>query len=74
VLAVRDLAAAMAFYERLGFAVRHHDAGYGYAERGGLRLHLRASPELGPFSSYTEVYARLPAARSSALCARFAAW
>ena len=46
VFAVRDLDAAMAFYERLGFAVRRHDAGYGYAEREGLRIHLRASPEL----------------------------
>src|SRR3954469_15030905 len=57
VFAVRDLAAAMAFYERLGFAVRRYDAGYGYAERDGLRLHLRASPELGePFASHAEVW------------------
>ena len=56
VFAVRDLAAAMAFYERLGFAVRGHDEGYGYAEREGLRLHLRASPELEPFGNYSEVY------------------
>ena len=46
VFAGRDLAAAMRFYERLGFAIRRHDAGYGYAEREGLRIHLRASPEL----------------------------
>ena len=56
IFAVRDLEAAMAFYERLGFAVRRHDAGYGYAEREGLKLHLRASPELEPFSNYSEVY------------------
>ena len=57
VFAVRDLDAAMAFYERLGFAVRRHDAGYGYAEREGLRIHLRASPELeDPFANYAEVY------------------
>jgi hypothetical protein len=53
---VRDLEAAMAFYARLGFAVRRYDAGYGYAEREGLRLHLRAAPELEPFSSYSEIY------------------
>jgi catechol 2,3-dioxygenase-like lactoylglutathione lyase family enzyme len=57
VFAVRDLEAAMAFYARLGFAVRRHDAGYGYAEREGLRIHLRASPELeDPFANYSEVY------------------
>ena len=56
VFAVRDLEAAMAFYERLGFEVRRYDAGYGYAEREGLRIHLRASPELEPFGNYSEVY------------------
>jgi catechol 2,3-dioxygenase-like lactoylglutathione lyase family enzyme len=56
VFAVRDLEAAMAFYERLGFAVRRYDAGYGYATRDELRLHLRASPEIEPFSNYAEVY------------------
>jgi catechol 2,3-dioxygenase-like lactoylglutathione lyase family enzyme len=56
IFAVRDLEAAMAFYERLGFDVRRYDAGYGYAERDGLRIHLRASPELEPFANYSEVY------------------
>jgi hypothetical protein len=56
VFAVRDLSAAMAFYGRLGFAVRHYDSGYGYAEREGLRIHLRSSPELEPFASYSEVF------------------
>jgi catechol 2,3-dioxygenase-like lactoylglutathione lyase family enzyme len=56
VFAVRDVDAAMAFYARLGFAVRRHDAGYGYAERDGLRIHLRGSPEVEPFSNYAEVY------------------
>jgi len=56
VFAVRDLASSMAFYERLGFGVRRYDSGYGYAERESLTLHLRASPELEPFSSYMEVW------------------
>jgi hypothetical protein len=56
VFAVRHLEHAMAFYERLGFGVRGYDAGYGYAEREGLRIHLRASPELEPFGNYSEVY------------------
>jgi hypothetical protein len=55
VFAVRDLDAAMQFYERLGFAVRRYDAGYGYAEREGLRIHLRASPELRR-PGYAEVF------------------
>jgi hypothetical protein len=61
VFAVRDLAASMAFYEGLGFDVRHYDSGYGYAERESLRLHLRASPELEPFSSYMEVWVEVEA-------------
>jgi len=59
VFAVRDLDAAMLFYERLGFDVRRYYAGYGYAEREGLRIHLRASPELEPFGNYSEVYVEM---------------
>ena len=46
----------MAFYDRLGFDIRRYDAGYGYAERESLRIHLRASPEIEPFGNYSEVY------------------
>ena len=60
VFEVRDLEAALAFYARLGFAVRRHDAGYGFAERELVRLHLRASPNIEPFSNYAEVYVRTP--------------
>lgn len=56
VLPVHELQAALDFYRRLGFAVRRHDDGYGFAELDGLRLHLRASPELDLFSSYSQVY------------------
>lgn len=56
IFAVRDLEAAMAFYALLSFEVRRHDPGYGYAEREGLRLHLRGAPEIEPFSNYSEVY------------------
>ena len=48
ILPVADLEAALAFYERLGFATSRYDAGYGYARRERLVLHLRASPELDP--------------------------
>jgi len=33
VFAARNLDAAMAFYDRLGFTVRRYDSGYGYAGR-----------------------------------------
>jgi hypothetical protein len=56
VFPVHSLDTAMRFYELLGFDVRRYDAGYAYAEREGLHLHLRASPELEPFSSDSEVY------------------
>jgi hypothetical protein len=59
----------MRFYERLGFAVRGYDAGYGFAELDGLRLHLRASPELDRCSSYSEIY--LDTADVDALHARW---
>ena len=56
VFPVNSLETAMRFYQRLGFEVRRYDAGYAYAHREGLHLHLRASPELDLFSSYSEVY------------------
>ncbi|MDE3132479.1 MAG: VOC family protein [Acidobacteriota bacterium] len=57
VLPVHSLDAAVRFYQRLGFDVRRYDAGYAYAEREDLQLHLRASPELEQFSAGAEVYA-----------------
>lgn len=41
IFAVRDVAAAMTFYERLGFAVRRFPgAEYGFATRGDVEIHL----------------------------------
>jgi catechol 2,3-dioxygenase-like lactoylglutathione lyase family enzyme len=48
---VRDLDAALAFYEGLGFHISRYDEGYGFARRERLLLHLRASPELDPFAN-----------------------
>lgn len=46
IFAVRELAAAMDFYERLGFAVRAYPGGgYGFASRGGIELHFGVVPD-----------------------------
>ena len=38
---VRDVPAALAYYERLGFAVREYrGGGYGFATRDGIEIHL----------------------------------
>ena len=42
---VRDLDAVLAFYQRLGFAVRpYFGGGYGFASRDGIELHLSVVP------------------------------
>jgi DNA-binding MarR family transcriptional regulator/catechol 2,3-dioxygenase-like lactoylglutathione lyase family enzyme len=41
---VRDLAAALAHYRALGFETHSYDAGYGFADRDGLSLHLAVTP------------------------------
>ena len=41
IFAVHDLGAAMEHYQRLGFAVRAHEAGgYGFASWHGIEIHL----------------------------------
>lgn len=52
----RDLDALLAFYADLGFSVRRYDEGYGFAKRERLRLHLRVTPELDPFTNNSAVY------------------
>jgi catechol 2,3-dioxygenase-like lactoylglutathione lyase family enzyme len=45
IFAVRDLDAAMAHYERLGFATRaYHGGGYGFGTRDGIEIHLGFVP------------------------------
>jgi catechol 2,3-dioxygenase-like lactoylglutathione lyase family enzyme len=53
---VRDLAVSLAFYQRLGFRTASYDAGYGFARRERLRLHLRAVPELDPLANRSAAY------------------
>ena len=41
ILSVRDLDAALDFYQRLGFSVRAYaGGGYGFATRAGVEIHL----------------------------------
>ncbi|HZQ76951.1 MAG TPA: VOC family protein [Acidimicrobiia bacterium] len=41
IFAVQDLDAALAHYQRLGFATRAYEGGgYGFAERDGIEIHL----------------------------------
>ena len=44
-----DVNAALAFYERLGFATRKYDGGqYGFAIRDGIEIHLGVPSERDP--------------------------
>jgi uncharacterized glyoxalase superfamily protein PhnB len=46
IFAVRDLSAALAHYQRLGFVITEYaGGGYGYAKRDGLEIHLGLVPE-----------------------------
>jgi hypothetical protein len=44
---VQDLDLAMAHYQRLGFATRVYDSGYGFATRDDVEIHLGISPAEG---------------------------
>jgi catechol 2,3-dioxygenase-like lactoylglutathione lyase family enzyme len=44
---VSDLVAALAYYRRLGFHVRHwHSGGYGFVTFDGAEIHLGVEPDL----------------------------
>jgi hypothetical protein len=46
IFSVRDLSAALAHYQRLGFATRAYEGGgYGYATADGVEIHLGLAPE-----------------------------
>lgn len=49
ILAARDVTAALAFYERLGFAVHGYpDGRYGFVTRDGIEIHLGVPSERNP--------------------------
>lgn len=58
VFPVRDLATAMAHYEKLGFAVRRYEGpdAYAFAERDGIEVHLAEVRDLKPRKNSSAVY------------------
>ena len=58
VLPVRDVAAALARFEALGFAVERFGDGteYGFATRGGARFHVALVPDFDPRGNLMAVY------------------
>jgi catechol 2,3-dioxygenase-like lactoylglutathione lyase family enzyme len=57
VFGVRDLAASLAYYGRLGFETREYEGGgYGFATRGGVELHLGLVPEDDPHAVRSTAY------------------
>jgi len=40
IFVVSDVARSVAHYEKLGFSTSHHDAGYAFAHRSDLTIHL----------------------------------
>lgn len=56
VFPVGDLDAALDHYEDLGFEVRRHDDGYGYATRDTVTVHLAAISGLDPLRSNSAAY------------------
>lgn len=57
VVAVPDVEAALARYERLGFAIeRDEDADYGFAARGAVQLHLTPADPAQPEAAGGVVY------------------
>ena len=52
ILAVRDLNASMAHYQRTGFATRAYEGGgYGFATRDRVEIHLGVVPDTGSRTS-----------------------
>jgi DNA-binding MarR family transcriptional regulator/catechol 2,3-dioxygenase-like lactoylglutathione lyase family enzyme len=56
ILAVRDLAVAMAHYESLGFKTHSFDEGYGFANWRGFSIHLAVQPGHDAEANRTAVY------------------
>jgi catechol 2,3-dioxygenase-like lactoylglutathione lyase family enzyme len=46
IFVVSDLPSAVTHYERLGFKIEHYDAGYAFAQRDDLTLHLARADEM----------------------------
>jgi hypothetical protein len=54
---VRNLAAALEHYRRLGFTAHAYEGGgYGFVERGNVEMHLGETPDLDPSANLAAVY------------------
>ena len=53
---VGDLPAALTHYSALGFETHSYDAGYGFADRDGLGLHLAVEPDHDPAHTAASAY------------------
>lgn len=71
VVPVSDMAAAIAHYRGLGFAIESYDGGdfYAFAKRGAVDLHLCRVADLDPKTTTTSIYLYVGDAR-----ALFAEW
>ena len=47
IFCVADLAGVVDHYQQLGFTIAHYDAGYAFAQRDGLTIHLDQADERG---------------------------
>ncbi len=57
IFAVRDLNASMAYYQRMGFAIRAYEGGgYGFATRDRIEIHLGVVPDTGPRTSSAHLF------------------
>ena len=57
ILPVRDIAASLVFYGRLGFTTRQYEGGgYGFAARDGAELHLGVVPDGAATTTASSAY------------------
>jgi catechol 2,3-dioxygenase-like lactoylglutathione lyase family enzyme len=56
---VRELTAALGHYERLGFKTHSFDEGYGFANWGGVSIHLAVHPDHQTEGNVTAAYLRV---------------
>jgi hypothetical protein len=56
ILPARDVAATLAFFDRLGFETETFDAEYGFVQRQAIQLHYAAAPDHDPWRTAGMAY------------------